>query len=584
MKFTLTTCPYCGCGCQFYLMTEGGRLVGVAPSSAHPVSGGSLCIQGWNACRFVQDRRRATVPLVRTGGVLRETDWEKALERAASGFRDLQHRHGKDAVAFFSSARITNEENFLLMKLARAVFGTNNVDHGARLGQASPVAGLAAAFGAAAMTNSIADIDAADVILVTGSNTTEEHPLIGARILKAVDRGAILIVVDHRRIPLSRFATVHLRPKSGTDVAWLNAFMNVLLAGDLADRMFIRSYTENVEELSSAVAPYTPERAAEITGIPPEDLRQAALLYGRARASMLFYGAGIAPGARGTDSVKACADLALLTGNLGRPGTGVNPLRGRNNAQGACDMGALPDVYSGYQKIADPAVRKTFASAWGVASLPDTPGLTAAETVEAARDGRLKGLFLVGENPLFSHPDTRFAERAFSRLELLVVQDVFPTKTAGQADVFLPAACFAEKDGTFTNTDRRVQRVRKALEPPGQSLPDGEIFRRLAAASGSRVLGRADPRDVFEEIRALTPSYRGITYDRIENRSLQWPCPHEKHPGTPILHAYGAFTRGRGVFLPAAGEPPGQEIEPPQARLEERRKRRLRMRLEQERW
>ena len=389
MKKTLTTCPYCGTGCTFYLVSDGGRLVGVEPSATHPVSRGGLCVKGWNAFAFVHHPDRLTTPLVRRDGELRPASWDEALGTVVDRLRAIQGRHGADAVMFASSAKATNEENYLLMKLARAVFGTNNIDHCARLCHSSTVVGLAETFGSGAMTNSIACFDQADVIFVIGSNTTEQHPLIGSRILNAARRGARLIVADNRRIRLARHAELHLRHNNGSDVALLNGMMHVIIAEGLADRcLHRRPRCENYAALAEAVADWTPERAAAITGLAADEIVAAARLFAGAEKAMIVYSMGITQHSHGVDNVRCCAALALLTGNVGRPGTGVNPLRGQNNVQGGCDMGALPDVYTGYQRVADPALREKFARAWGVAELPATPGLPLTHAMDAARRGR----------------------------------------------------------------------------------------------------------------------------------------------------------------------------------------------------
>ena len=557
MKKILTTCPYCGTGCMLYLVRDGGRLVGVEPSATHPISRGGLCVKGWNAYAFVHHPDRLTTPLVRRDGELRPASWDEALGRVVERLRDIQRRHGADAVMFASSAKATNEENYLLMKLARAGFGTNNIDHCARLCHSSTVVGLAETFGSGAMTNSVACVDQADLIFVIGSNTTEQHPLIGSRILNATRRGARLIVADNRRIRLARHADLHLRHRNGSDVALLNGMMHVIIAEGLADYDFIETRCENYPALAEAMTDWPPDRAADITGLPAADIVAAARLFAGAERAMIVYSMGITQHSHGVDNVRCCAALALLTGNVGHPGTGVNPLRGQNNVQGGCDMGALPDVYTGYQKVADPALRDKFARAWGVAALPEAPGLPLTRAMDAAAEGRLRGMFFLGENPMLSDPDQAHARRALESLEFLAVQDIFLTETAALADVVLPAACYAEKDGTFTNTERRVQRVRKAVEPPGEARADWEIICDLAERAGSAGMRYPGPAAVMDEIARLTPLYGGIGYDRLDPHGLQWPCPDRNHPGTPVLHV-GRFTRGPGRFSPVAYRPPAE--------------------------
>jgi formate dehydrogenase alpha subunit len=564
MKHTLTICPYCGTGCSFYLLTdEHGQAVGVQPSSTHPVSRGQLCAKGWNAFAFVNHPQRLTTPLLRRGSELVPASWEEALSTVAERLQAIRRQHGPQALMFASSAKATNEENYLLMKLTRAVFGTNNVDHCARLCHAASVTGLADTLGSAAMTSSIACVDEADLFFVIGANPTEQHPIIGARLLQALRRGAGLIVADSRRIRLAHHADLHLRPRHGSDVALLNAIAHVILAEGLEDRAFIAERTENIESLRATVAAWPPERAAAVSGVPAEQIAAAARLLAGAGKAMILYAMGLTQHRHGADNVRAIANLALLTGNIGRPGAGINPLRGQNNVQGACDMGALPEVYSGYQKVADAAVREKFAAAWGVASLPETPGLTLTAAMNATLTGGVRGMFIMGENPVLSDPDQAHARRALASLELLVVQDIFLTETAQLADVVLPAASFAERDGTFTNTERRVQRLRRALPPPGECRGDGEILGELAARAGYQGMRYAHPAAIMAEIAALTPIYAGISYARLEEHGLQWPCPSAEHPGTPVLHQQ-AFPRGRGRFFPvepqADSEAPDQDF------------------------
>jgi formate dehydrogenase major subunit len=422
------------------------------------------------------------------------------------------------------------------------------------------VAGLAAAFGSGAMTNTIGCLEKADLILVTGSNTTENHPVISAYIKRAVSfKGTRLIVVDPRRIKLASFAHQWLRPNLGTDVAWLNGMMHVIIREELYARQYVESRTVGFDELKKAVADYTPERVEEITGIPAKQLVDAARMYAGAKAASLVYCMGITQHTTGTDNVKSLANLAMLCGFVGIPGGGVNPLRGQNNVQGACDMGGLPDVYSGYQKVADPQVRARMAAAWGVSTLPDKPGLKVTEMIPKVHSGEMKALYIIGENPLVSDADLNHAQKSFEHLDFLVVQDIFLTETARLADVVLPAACFAEKDGTFANTERRVQRVRKAVAAPGQARQDWEIICDLASRMG-HPMAYENSAAIMAEIASVTPAYAGISYQRIQQEGLHWPCPNPEHPGTPILHI-GQFSSGKGVFHGIAFIPPAEAVD-----------------------
>jgi formate dehydrogenase alpha subunit len=411
------------------------------------------------------------------------------------------------------------------------------------------VAGLVAAFGSGAMTNSVPEFSAeTQCFLITGSNTSEAHPLVASHILEAKERGAKIIVIDPREVQIGRLADLYLRFRPGTDVAWLNGLMNVIISEGLEDRAFIEERTEGYEGLRKVVMEYTPVRVEEISGIPADGLREAARMYAQNKPAAILYAMGITQHTTGTDNVKSCANLAMLTGNMGVPGGGVNPLRGQNNVQGACDLGGLPNVYPGYQVVTDPAIQDKFERAWEVEGLSDQVGLTVTAMIDGAREGSTRALFVLGENPMLSDPDINHVRQCLEDLPFLVVQDIFLTETAELADVVLPAASFAEKDGTFTGTDRRIQRVRKAIEPVGESRPDWEILCQLARGMGGHGFDFQSPGEVMDEIAALTPIYGGVSYKRLdEEGSLQWPIPTDDHPGTPYLHK-GIFSRGLGRF------------------------------------
>ena len=557
LERTATICPYCGCGCTLVLNVRDGRIVQVTSEPGLGVSNGMLCVKGRFGFDFVNHAERLRIPLIKRDGKFQEATWDEALDLISDRLSAVRKEFGPDAVGGLASAKCTNEENYIMQKFMRVVIGTNNVDHCARLCHASTVAGLARAFGSGAMTNSIEDFDVADCIFVIGSNTTECHPIIGSAIKRAVmHRGAALIVADPRAIELTEFSEIHMQQKNGTDVALINAMMHVILEEGLEDREFIAERTEGFEDLTRAVEPYTPEMASKITGVPADDIVRAARMYAGAPAASIVYSMGITQHHTGTDNVLSLANLAMLTGNVGKPGTGVNPLRGQNNVQGACDLAALPNVLPGYQKVDDPALRAKFEKGWNVASggLSGDVGLTVVEMTNAAYDGKLKALYIMGENPMISDPDVNHVEQALKKIDFLVVQDIFLTETAQFADVVLPAAAFAEKDGTFTNTERRVQRVRKALDAPGESRIDWEILCDLARRMGYD-MNYANVSDIQDEIASLTPIYGGITYDRLEKGALQWPCTDAAHPGTPYLHK-GKFSRGLGKFHAVEFIPP----------------------------
>ena len=397
------------------------------------------------------------------------------------------------------------------------------------------------------MTNSIEELEKSDVILVTGSNTTEMHPVIGSIIKRAVKSGKTkLLVVDSRGIDLVEHAEIWLRQRPGSDVAWLNGMMNVIITEGLYAKEYVAARTEGFEALKEMVAKYTPEKVEEISGIPKDDLIAAARLYAAAPAAAIAYAMGITQHINGTDAVKSVANLAMLCGNIGIESGGVNPLRGQNNVQGACDMGGLPNVFSGYQPVTSQEVRDKMAKAWRVASLPGNVGLTIVEIIDGAAKGKIKGLYIMGENPMVSDPDLHHVEAGLKALDFLVVQDIFMTETAQLADVVLPAACFAEKEGTFTNTERRVQRVRKAVEAPGEVSPDWRILCDIATRMGYE-MKYPSAEAIFNEIAAVTPSYAGMDYQRLDKAGLQWPCPTKEHPGTKYLHK-DRFSRGKGLF------------------------------------
>ncbi len=410
------------------------------------------------------------------------------------------------------------------------------------------------------MTNAIGDIEKAGLLLVTGSNTTENHPVLSGFVKRAVkQKNARLILVDPRRIQLAAFAHKWLRPNPGTDVAWINGLMHVIIKEKLFDEAFVENRTTGFDALKEMVEKFTPEYVYRLTGIPEEELCDAARMYAGTRPAAILYCMGITQHAAGTDNVKSLANLAMLCGNIGMDGGGVNPLRGQNNVQGACDMGGLPNVFTGYQRVNDPEIVKRMARAWGVDGLSGKPGFTATEMIPNAHNGTIKAMYIIGENPVISDPDANHTEKSLSALDFLVVQDIFMTETARMADVVLPAACFAEKEGTFTNTERRVQRVRKAVEPPDGVREDWRIIRDIAAKMEYAMSGD-DAEAIFDEIAAVTPSYAGITYTRIEKTGIHWPCPNPDHPGTPVLHAE-TFPIGRGVFFPIDFSPPVEPVD-----------------------
>ncbi len=551
-----TVCPYCGTGCRIILGVRGDSVIGARGDINAPVSHGRLCVKGrFGSFEFVSHPDRLKTPLIRTDSGFREASWEEALALVAS---ELKKNRG-DAFGGLASAKVSNEDNYIFQKFVRAAMGTNNIDHCARLCHSSTVAGLAQSFGSGAMTNPADDLLSADVILVTGSNTTENHPIIGLKIREAVARGAKLLLFDPRRIQLSQIATLWARQKPGTDVAWINGLMHVIFRDGLMNTDFIKSRTEGADAVEKLVAAYTPERVSEITGVPAELIEEAARLYATAKRASIVYSMGITQHTTGVDNVRSLANLAMATGQIGRSGTGVNPLRGQSNVQGACDMGALPNYFPGYQQVANADVRAKFEKAWNV-ELSANPGLMVTQMLPAVLEGKIKAMYIMGENPVLSDADVTHVVEALGKLEFLVVQDIFLTETAKLAHVVLPASSYAERDGAYTNTERRVQLTSSVVPAPGQARRDREIICELATAVGYP-MNYASTADIDDEMRGLTPSYAGISHARLEaGTQLQWPCPTEDHPGTPVLHRE-SFTRGLGQFHLAEYQPAAEKTD-----------------------
>jgi formate dehydrogenase alpha subunit len=544
-----TVCPYCGTGCQIKLEVKDDRILRVNPGRDGAVNQGQLCVKGRFGLDFIRDRGRLTSPLIKKDGEFVAASWEEALSLISSRLANYKG----EQFAAISSAKCTTEENYLIQKFARAVMGTNNVDHCARLCHAPTIVALDMAFGSSAMTNSIPEIRDAACILAIGTNTTESHPVIGLEIKRAVGNGAKLIVANPRHIELCRLAHLWLRHRLGTDVALLMGLARAIVDQGLADKTFIEERCENFNAFKESLNNFDLDWVAQVTGVPTSDIVEAARIYATVRPASIIYATGLTQHSHGVDNVLAAANLAMLTANVGRPSSGVNQLSDQNNLQGACDMGCLPNFYPGYQAVADAKARKKFETAWDCA-LPQGQGLTLTEIFDAAFAGRIQALYLVGHNPVLSNPDAKHVAEALKRLEFMVVQDIFLTETAQLAHVVLPAATFAEEDGTFTNTERRVQRVRQALKPIGNSRPNWWITCQIAKMLGGKGFDFAHPSQVMDEVASLTPSYRGISYRRLEKGGLQWPCSSKRHPGTPFLHRE-KFARGKGHFTPLEYKP-----------------------------
>lgn len=557
-KQVQTVCPYCGVGCTLNLKVIDNQITDVFSTEGH-VNDNLLCVKGRFAYDFVGSPDRLTTPLIRKDGVLQEATWEEAVSLVVQKLKEAKVE-GPQAVAGLSSARCTNEDNYVFQKFIRTVGETNNVDHCARLCHASTVAGLAKSFGSGAMTNSIEEIAMMDVMLVSGSNTTETHPVIGAKIKQRKAQGAALIVAEPRKIELADYADVYLQIKPGTNVPLFNGLMRAILDAGLEDKNFINERTEGYDTFLEFMNTITVEKCAEICGVDPAEMRKAGILYATKDRGGIFYSMGVTQFNTGTDGVMSTANLAMLTGKIGREGCGVNPLRGQNNVQGACDMGALPGDLPGYQKTANPEVIEKFEKAWGL-KMPQNTGKTLTEIIDGVGDGTIKFLYIMGENPMVSDPNTNHVKESLEKANFIVVQDIFLTETTEFADVVLPAYVYAEKDGTFTNTERRIQLLRKAVDGPGVSKNDWEIIGMIATAMGVKGFDFASAAEIMEEIAAVTPSYTGVSHERLGNGDrIQWPCLSKDSEGTKFLHA-GKFTRGLGAFMIADYIPPEDQAD-----------------------
>lgn len=555
-QWTRTTCPYCGVGCEMHVGTRDGRIVSVRPVLDAPVNRGHLCVKGRYAFAYVHADDRITQPMIRDRDRWRHASWTEARAFVASRLRNLIDRFGADSVGVLGSARATNEDNYVIQKFARMVLGTNNVDSCARVCHAPSAAALKRVLGAGLATNSFDDIERARAILVCGANVTEDHPIVGARIRQAARRGTQLIVIDPRRIELTADATCHLAVKPGTNVALLNAMAQVIVSEHLCGREFLESRVDGVDDFARFIEPWTPARAASICGVDPDAIRIAARLYATNAPAMTLHGLGLTEHVQGTDGVMALINLALLTGNLGKPGGGVNPLRGQNNVQGAAHMGCEPGLLPGSTPLEEG--RTAFEQRWGK-PLPRSRGANLIEMMEAASAGRLKGLWAIGYDVLLTNPNANETAKALRSLDLVVVQDLFLNETARAfGTVFLPACSSFEKNGTFMNGERRIQRVRAALRPVGHSRPDWQIVAEIARTMGHDGFAFNSAEEIWDEVRSVCSGARGMTSARLDRAGLQWPCPTEDHPGTAILHT-GQFGHGSRATLQCIDHRPTSE-------------------------
>ncbi len=561
-----SVCPYCGVGCQLTYHIQGNKILYVQGKEG-PANSSRLCVKGRYGFDYVNHRQRLTQPLIRRPGirktkdftvdpdhwqeVFREASWEEALDFAAKGLRDIRDQHGKKSLAGFGSAKGTNEEAYLFQKLVRTGFGSNNVDHCTRLCHASSVAALMEGINSGAVSNQVRDVMRAEVVFLIGCNPTVNHPVAATWMKNAAKAGVKLIIADPRRTELARHATHFLQFKADTDVALLNAMLHVIVEEGLVNETFIRDRTSGYEALRENVKKYSPDAMAPVCGIPADTIRAVARMYATSKGSMIMWGMGISQHVHGTDNARCLIALALSTGQIGRPGTGLHPLRGQNNVQGASDSGLIPMVYPDYQRVDNPEARRRFEKLWGM-ELDPKPGLTVVEIMNAAKKREIRGMYVMGENPAMSDPDVDHAREALAALDHLVVQDIFLTETAYLADVVLPATAWPEKNGTVTNTDRMVQLGRKAIEPPGQAKEDLWIIQELARRIGVK-WSYSHPREVFNEMRQGMDSIAGITWERLErDSSVTYPCEKEGDPGEPVVFVtHFPTATGRAKFVPA---------------------------------
>ncbi len=560
-----STCPYCGVGCLLTYHVKDDKILYVDGKDG-PANHGRLCVKGRYGFDYVNNPLRLGKPLIRKPGVnksvelldpenlyevFREATWDEALDFAADGLKKILDNVGPSGLAGLGSAKGSNEEAYLFQKLIRTGFKSNNVDHCTRLCHASSVAALLECLGSGAVSNPVEDVALADVVILIGANPTVNHPVGATFIKNAIKHGTKLIVIDPRRSEIARHSTYSLQFRPDTDVALLNAIMHTIIKEGLVNQSYIDAHTEGFDHMQEHLQDYTPEVVAQICGIDAETLREVARLYATSNASMILWGMGISQHIHGTDNARCLISMALMTGQIGRPGTGLHPLRGQNNVQGASDVGLIPMVFPDYVPVSDPSAHEKFEALWG-SKLDMTPGLTTVEMVHAAYDGKVRGMYIEGENPAMSDPNQNHAREAFSRLEHMVVQDIFLTETAGFADVILPASAFSEKTGTFSNTDRRVQMGRKVVNPPGDARQDLWIIQEIAHRLGLD-WDYSGPDEVFAEMRQAMPSIAGMTWDRLESEdSLTYPLENVGDPGTPVIFTDGFPTpTGRGLFVPA---------------------------------
>ncbi|MFA5237424.1 MAG: formate dehydrogenase subunit alpha [Methanoregula sp.] len=559
LKYVATTCPYCGVGCGLNLVVQDGKCIGVEPYKRSPINEGKLCPKGATCWEPVHSPDRLTKPLIKKDGKFVEASWDEALDLIVKKFKETSDKFGPKALGFQTSCRTVNEDCYAFQKWARCAFKTNNVDNCARICHGPSVAGLSLSFGSGAATNPFEDVLNSDLIVLWGSNVVEAHPLAGRRVMQAKKKGIKIVVVDPRLSATARLADKWIQFNPSTHIALANSMMYWILKEGLEDKEFIEKRTKGIDDLKKMVEKYAD--VEKITGLPVEQVKEFARMYANAKNAVIIYCLGITELTTGTDNVRSMANLSMLTGNIGRPGVGVNPLRGQNNVQGACDMGAYPNVFSGYQACSVPDNRAKMEKAWSLpaGSLPDWYGVTLTEQINQCGDP-IKAMYILGLNPAVSYPDSNHVKAMFEKLDFLVIQDIFWTESCQYADVILPGACFAEKDGTFTSGERRVNRVRKAVDAPGDAKVDYLIIGELAKKMGLKGFDWKTGKDVWDDMRACTPAQFGVTYEKIEKpEAIHWPCPTIEHPGTPILHKEKfSAADGLGTFFGIEYRPPAE--------------------------
>ncbi len=560
-----TTCAYCGVGCRLEAHVRDDVVVAIDPALDGPSNKGHTCVKGRFAHQFAIDRERLRSPLIRTSTGFRDASWDEAMDLVATTLLRIKREHGPDAIAGISSSRCTNEENYLMQKMMRAAIGTHNIDNCSRVCHSPSSFGLIQSLGKSGGTNGFNDIEHAKVMFLTGANPTEAHPVVGARMKQAVLNGCKLIVADPRRIELAGLADCFLQIKPGSNVALFNALAHVIVEEGLGDRAFVDAFAEGFEPYFEFIRKYSPESVEDITGVPGALVRQAARLYATGGAAGIYYGLGVTEQSQGAPGVQCLVNLAILTGNLGHEGCGVNPLRGQNNVQGGSDSGALPNVYTMYQSVSDDAIARRFEEAWGV-KMKRERGLMIPEMFDAAVAGDLRAMYVFGEDIAQTDPNTHHVEKALHALELLVCQEIFLSETAKLAHVVLPGSAFLEKTGTFTNAERRIQLVQAASKPPGNARQDFEILRELSRRLGYE-MPQKTPSEAMDEMARLSPDLAGVSFERLGRGGLQWPVPHKDHPGTPILYTEVVEGRrfatrtGRARLTAIDWAPPGEEID-----------------------